>query len=73
MSTEAKIGGSKWFLFEKRNHKTFNPWAGRPRLRRSQNDQQFFASFFQKRRPFFRLPLFPPESQGSYTKEAKNF
>jgi hypothetical protein len=47
---------ARMFFFEKKNQKTFSR-CGRcrlgPRLRR----QKFFASFFQKRRPF--LPNFP--------------
>jgi hypothetical protein len=41
------------FFFEKKNQKTFaNLAAASPGEARS-HDQKFFASFFQKRSPFF--------------------
>jgi hypothetical protein len=43
------------FFFEKKNQKTFAPGHSRPmsKLATDANWQKFFASFFQKRRPFF--------------------
>jgi O-antigen ligase len=41
------------FFFEKKNQKTFAIWAEPTREGRSQKEQKFFASFFQKSSPFF--------------------
>jgi hypothetical protein len=47
--------------------------AERPRPHRSQNDQKFFAAFFQKRRPCFRLPLLSAGYRGGYQKPFDHF
>jgi hypothetical protein len=44
----------KQFFFEKKNQKTFDFFAS-PHA----NNQKFFASFFQKRRPFFPYAASP--------------
>ncbi len=54
-----KKGRSGSFL-KKRTKKPLQVWAESNRRVRSPNNQKFFASFFQKRRPSFRLPLFRP-------------
>jgi len=43
------------FFFEKKNQKTLAPWHTRPTATCAAyvKEQEFFASFFQKRRPFF--------------------
>jgi hypothetical protein len=45
------------FFFEKKNQKTFASWHPRPTSNWAAyaREQKFFASFFQKRRPFFPL------------------
>jgi hypothetical protein len=48
--------GRKAFFFEKKKQKTFTNSASTSRDRLSPNEQKFFASFFQKRRPSFLPP-----------------
>jgi hypothetical protein len=48
--------GSSSFL-KKRTKKLLRVWAEPIRRGRSQNEQKFFASFFQKRRACLLLPL----------------
>jgi urease gamma subunit len=47
--------GKEVFFFEKKNQKTFAPWLTWPdsNLVACAQEQKFFASFFQKRRPSF--------------------
>jgi hypothetical protein len=51
------LGRTKQFFFEKRTKKLLFVWVEPIRQSRSQNRQEFFASFFQKRRPFFRAQI----------------
>jgi len=44
----------RMFFFEKKNQKTFAFFARWSEVRDS--EQKFFASFFQKRRPFNQVP-----------------
>jgi hypothetical protein len=37
------------FFFEKKNQKTFLPFAGAARIVPAQTDESFFASFFSKK------------------------
>jgi hypothetical protein len=53
---EGKTSGS---FLKKRTKKLLQVQAEPIRKDRSRNDQKFFASFFQKRRPSFRLSLLP--------------
>jgi hypothetical protein len=49
----ARHGKARLFFFEKKNQKTFGPWRRAGRTSAGPNEQKFFASFFQKRSPFF--------------------
>jgi hypothetical protein len=44
---------AKQFLFEKKNQKTFGSGPSLSGKTEAKNRQKFFASFFQKRSPFF--------------------
>jgi hypothetical protein len=51
--------GRKAFFFEKKKQKTFIHLACAAGERPGSKGEKFFASFFQKRRPSFKLALWP--------------
>jgi hypothetical protein len=64
----AKSGAGKHFFFEKKKQKTFAKWTSlSPAKPKPKRTKSFLPLFFQKRRPFCRLP-WPERATWAVTK-----